>query len=448
MDLPSLPPPPPPPPITNNNNNKIPPPPPLQGRTVSTRRLIRPELNKVFKDHGAMERRVHSCIQHRMTEVERQAIPTDYPDTLTLSNLSHVLALIGQQARFSAGEIQNIQEKVNNGLVVIVKEFRELSDTVIPYRQCAIEGNPYDIEKVKEIVQKLQVIYEKVEEKAKEVKELVNDLRATRPLSAPLKEKTFYDFQGAIWIVEPIRFYKSFHLLNSKKEIQLQLQLQIPTQTETQTQTQIEKDSQPLTPTQTQSQTQIIQVGNETQTQRQTQTLTQIKNESQTQTENETKTQIEFETSKENSQIVVGTLQNNNQEKEKEDQELNLSPKYNLTPIQTNININKSNSKDCGSPKKRSKIQIPPYSKKKKRNQVHKEYKVNTIADFCQWCCERIYDHHIDHPTKKAISGLLYQTGAYDSHTGLINRNLLELKVREYFKYFKGTLPQDCLLSS
>jgi len=383
--------------------------------------MIRPELDQAFKDHGKLERKVQNCTQYRLNEMERHAISSEFPDTLSLTNLSHVLALIGQNARFSAVELQVINEKVTNGLAPIVKNFKDTADQILPFRQSALQGEPFDLEKVKGIVKELFEIFDKLEESSNGIRELIDEFRSTRPPMTSLKEKTFYDLQGAIWIVEPIRFYKSFLNLNASIETQLEVQAQSQKQKQTQTQTQKENE-----------------ILNETLSQNN-------KEKEETNSENH---QVNHQLKS----ITINMNTNNHVSKNNHISNNHVSANHtsnnNHSCNNHNSNNDQQHSPQDSSDEKSTKIQIPHYSKKRKNPQPHQQYKKNTIADFCQWCCERTADQHIDQPTKQAIFGLLHQTGAYNTETGLVNKTLLESKVKEYFKYFKGTLPQDCTLTS
>ena len=192
-------------------------------------------LSPYFKQQAKLERKLHDFVSYKISIEERAHIPTDFPDVMSFSNLGHVLALIGVNARYSAEELSNISKLVKKSFAVKVDRFKYLGDSLFALKdrfKKDPELGPSNVEYCKITTIEMEQLLAQIEKESKEIKEMISRLRVSmngfakeldQDFSSDLgsvgKNKKNYPMEGAEWICAPIRtFHQYFPSSNSIKD--------------------------------------------------------------------------------------------------------------------------------------------------------------------------------------------------------------------------------------
>ena len=69
-----------------------------------------------------------------------------------------------------------------------------------------------------------------------------------------------------------------------------------------------------------------------------------------------------------------------------------------------------------------------------------------SIKGFAKWCKAQTQGSGGDERVRRAVVAMAVQMGAFNDASGLLDGKLIEVRVKEYLKYFKSSLPPECTL--
>jgi len=182
------------------------------------------ELDPCFKECAQLERKVSKLNNYNLSPHERAHIPTDFPDVVSLSSLTHVLALVGPFARYNAQEISQVKRLVKEELASKVTAFKAMGDLVNARKDFYKAKKPVDMDDTRRLAQTMREGAAEIEDLTTQVKELVLRLREEkkgfRPESLPSVERKTFGKDGAEWFVGPIEAYlEELRLSQGEKSI-------------------------------------------------------------------------------------------------------------------------------------------------------------------------------------------------------------------------------------
>jgi len=216
--------PPPPPPV-----RRIAPPPPS--------RLASHPADALFREHGVLERRLPKLSTVYLTAEQRAFVPSDLPDILDLTNLTHVLSLVGAAARFSRDDIRAVQLLVRDVTAAVAAfklhgdAMRALKDRVKAGGSSSGSGGPPGVEVTLEdaqlAIQRLRDDEADVGRAVAALHAKLDELKENHRLHPPTRssstgaasadnsnneddqlEPRVFPIESAEWIIRPIFYFK------------------------------------------------------------------------------------------------------------------------------------------------------------------------------------------------------------------------------------------------